>query len=207
VIDACDRNGAVVILGSYYQRQDQILKDEAAVRAGVVNVARWVRDSGFTNVVLEIAKESAHPGFDHPILTDIRGNNPVHVLGKEHSIDPPGPDGAPAATDAVAFGKYVRRSTRQSPDNPHYPYSLQFNVNPNGDIPELPLDAFWKGGLEVTPSTSCRLSTSCGSSADVMGNSRPRTRACRLHRRHRNKWRRAAGGRKRWTVNRRCVRR
>ena len=116
------------------------------MRAGVVNVARWVRDSGFTNVVLEIAKESAHPGFDHPILTDIRGNNPVHVLGKEHSIDPPGPDGAPAATDAVAFGKYVRRSTRQSPDNPHYPYSLQFNVNSNGDIPELPLDAFWKAG-------------------------------------------------------------
>ena len=32
VIDACDRNGAVVILGSYYQRQDQILKDDARPR-------------------------------------------------------------------------------------------------------------------------------------------------------------------------------
>jgi CubicO group peptidase (beta-lactamase class C family) len=41
---------------------------------------------------------------------------------------------------------YVRRSARQSPYNPHYPYSLQFSVNTNGDIPELPRDAFWKGG-------------------------------------------------------------
>ena len=35
----------------------------------------------------------------------IRGNNPVYVLGKERTIDPAGPDGAPAATDAVALGK------------------------------------------------------------------------------------------------------
>jgi len=35
VIEACDRNGAVVILGCYYQRQDELLRDEAAVRAGV----------------------------------------------------------------------------------------------------------------------------------------------------------------------------
>jgi CubicO group peptidase (beta-lactamase class C family) len=186
----------------------------------------------------------------------IRGNNPVHVLGKERSIEPAGPDGAPAATDAVAFGKenvedqgrrystrtlwcepgggysyatssihlasvvlrhvtgmelqqyvdmhlakpmgwgawgygyrnvsgvthtpggggiavratdmlrfgylllregrwndaqlvpadYVRRIARQSPYNPHYPYSLQFNVNTNGEITDLPRDAFWKSG-------------------------------------------------------------
>jgi CubicO group peptidase (beta-lactamase class C family) len=186
----------------------------------------------------------------------IRGNNPVHVHGRERTIDPAGPDGARAATDAVAFGRedvesqgrrysartlwcepgdgysyatssihlasvvlrhvtgmelqqyvnerlarpmgwgrwgygyrnvsgvthtpggggiavrgtdmlrfgylllregrwndaqlvpadYVRRSARQSPYNPHYPYSLQFNVNTNGNIPELPLDAFWKSG-------------------------------------------------------------
>lgn len=35
---------------------------------------------------------------------------------------------------------------RQSPYNPHYPYSLQFNVNTNGYLPELPHDAFWKTG-------------------------------------------------------------
>ena len=68
VIEACDRNGAAVILGCYYQRQDQVLKDEAAVRAGVVNVAKWIEDSGFTNVMLEIANEFGHGGFDHRLL-------------------------------------------------------------------------------------------------------------------------------------------
>ena len=36
VIEACDRAGLVVILGCFYQRQDQVLADEAAVRAAVV---------------------------------------------------------------------------------------------------------------------------------------------------------------------------
>ena len=68
VIEACDRNGAAVILGCYYQRQDQVLMDEEAVRAGVINTVRWLGDSGFTNVVLEFANEFNHSGFDHPIL-------------------------------------------------------------------------------------------------------------------------------------------
>jgi hypothetical protein len=62
VIEAADRHGAVVILGCFYQRQDQTLKDEDAVRAGVANVARWIRDNRFTNVVLEIANEFGHKG-------------------------------------------------------------------------------------------------------------------------------------------------
>ncbi|MGH9844193.1 MAG: serine hydrolase domain-containing protein [Blastocatellia bacterium] len=197
----------------------------------------------------------------------IRGNNPVFVRGKEDSIDPAGPDGAPSSIDAVAFGKqegeyqgrpystrtlwrdpgagysyatssihlasvvlrqvsgmelqqyldqrlatpldwgawgyayknagvvrhtpggggiavratdmlrfgylllnegswrdkqlvpaeYVRRCARKSPYNPHYPYSLQFNVNTDGGFEELPRDAYWKTGsgghaLYVVPS-------------------------------------------------------
>ena len=41
---------------------------------------------------------------------------------------------------------YVRHCAQQSPYNPHFPYSLQFNVNTHGDVPELPRDAFWKNG-------------------------------------------------------------
>jgi CubicO group peptidase (beta-lactamase class C family) len=73
VIEACDRQGVVVILGCYYQRQDQVLKDEEAVKAGVVNVAQWVKDIGFTNVVLEVANEFPHAGFDHRILRTAEG--------------------------------------------------------------------------------------------------------------------------------------
>lgn len=53
--------------------------------------------------------------------------------------------------------EYIRVATTASPYNPHFPYSFQFNVNSNGEINELPKDAFWKSGsgghcLYVVPS-------------------------------------------------------
>jgi len=83
VIEACDRNGAVVILGCYYQRQDQILRDEKAVRTGVVNTVRWLERSGYKNVVLEIANEFNHSGFDHPILKKSEGQVELIRLSKK----------------------------------------------------------------------------------------------------------------------------
>ncbi len=52
---------------------------------------------------------------------------------------------------------YVRHCGRRSPYNPHYPYSLQFNVNEDGHLAGVPRDAFWKSGsgghcLAVIPS-------------------------------------------------------
>ena len=85
VIEACDRNGVVVILGCYYQRQDQILKDAQAVRAGVVNVARWIGESGFANVVIEIANEFNHSGFDHAILKKPEGQVELIRLARKTS--------------------------------------------------------------------------------------------------------------------------
>jgi CubicO group peptidase (beta-lactamase class C family) len=57
----------------------------------------------------------------------------------------------------VVPAEYIRHSARRSPYNPHFPYSLQFNVNTDGEIPELPRDAFWKAGsgghaLYIVPS-------------------------------------------------------
>jgi CubicO group peptidase (beta-lactamase class C family) len=83
VIEACDQLGAVVILGCYYQRQDQILKDEDAVRSGVVNVAQWLKGCGFTNVVLEIANEYGHEGFDHCLLRTAAGQIELIELAKK----------------------------------------------------------------------------------------------------------------------------
>jgi CubicO group peptidase (beta-lactamase class C family) len=185
----------------------------------------------------------------------VRGNNPCYVRGKQQTITPPGPDGAPAMADDVALGlkeityqgqptstrtlwcapgegysyatssihlasvmlrhtsgvemeqflqtrlaeplgwgewgfgyrgsklahtpggggitlrstdmlrflylllregrwnerqlipaEYVRHCSQRSPYNPHFPYSLQFNVNTGGEIAELPRDAWWKTG-------------------------------------------------------------
>ena len=83
VIEACDQHGAVVILGCFYQRQDQVLRDEAAVRAGVVNAAQWVKGCGFTNVVLEVANEFGHGGFDHKLLKTAAGQVELITLAKK----------------------------------------------------------------------------------------------------------------------------
>jgi CubicO group peptidase (beta-lactamase class C family) len=83
VIEACDRHGAVVILGCYYQRQARLLKDEGALRAGVANVAQWLKGCGFTNVVLEIANEFGHGGFSHRLLRTPAGQVELLRLAKQ----------------------------------------------------------------------------------------------------------------------------
>lgn len=50
LIRAWDEHGVVVILGLLFQRQSTILRDEAAVRAGIINAVRWVVGRDFRNV-------------------------------------------------------------------------------------------------------------------------------------------------------------
>ena len=83
VIGACDQQGVVVILGLYYQRQSAILRDEAAVRAGVVNAARWVREHGFENVLLEIANEYPHKGFPHALIREPKAQAALIRLARQ----------------------------------------------------------------------------------------------------------------------------
>lgn len=83
VLRACDERGLVVILGCYYQRQSKILRDEAAVRAGVVNVARWIQDRRLTNVVLEIANEYPHRGFAPEVIRSPQGQASLIRLARE----------------------------------------------------------------------------------------------------------------------------
>lgn len=73
VIEACDRLGLAVILGCFYQEQDQILKDDEAVKRAVVNAATWIKDRGYTNVILEIANEFQHDGFDRESIKSPTG--------------------------------------------------------------------------------------------------------------------------------------
>jgi hypothetical protein len=73
VIEECDKRSMVVVLGIFYQRQDQILQDEPAVKRAVVNAVNWVKDSGFANVVVEIANEYNHGGFEYDIIKTAKG--------------------------------------------------------------------------------------------------------------------------------------
>jgi hypothetical protein len=106
VIEACDRHGAVVILGCYYQRQSGVLKDEQAVKAGVVNVVQWIKRRRFTNVVLEIANEFPHRGFTHRILRSPEGE--VELLRLARTTMP----GLLVSTSGIGDGKLPRRVAR-----------------------------------------------------------------------------------------------
>ncbi len=87
VVEACDRQGVVVILGCFYQRQDQVLKSEAAVKIAVENVAGWIKEKGFDNVLLEIANEYGIRGFDHEIIKSDVGMASLISLAKETMPD------------------------------------------------------------------------------------------------------------------------
>lgn len=83
VIRACDQQGVAVILGLFYQRQSRILRDDQAIRAGVVNAVRWVRERGFCNVLIEIANEYPHSGFAHALIREPSGQAGLIRLAKE----------------------------------------------------------------------------------------------------------------------------
>jgi hypothetical protein len=76
VLDRSDKLGYVVILGLFYQGQDERLADERAVVRAVDNAVEWVLGRGCTNVVLEVNNECDVPGYEHEILRPHR----VHEL-------------------------------------------------------------------------------------------------------------------------------
>lgn len=66
VIRACDENSAVVILSLFYQRQHShhsALTGRESIMNATRNTVEWLRDKGYTNVVLEIANEYRHGGY------------------------------------------------------------------------------------------------------------------------------------------------
>ncbi len=73
VIERADALGAVIILGLYYQRQDQILNDEEAVERGVIEVVDWIKQNGYRNIILDLVNEYGHGGFKHGVLRSDAG--------------------------------------------------------------------------------------------------------------------------------------
>jgi hypothetical protein len=82
VIRRADELNAVIILSLFYQRQDQVLENETAVRAGVANAVDWIRRQGYRNVILEIANEYGHQGFNHAILRSDAGMSGLIRMAK-----------------------------------------------------------------------------------------------------------------------------
>jgi len=76
VLDKADELGMAVILGIYYFGQDQQLKDEVAVVAGVDATVDWLVAKKYSNVLLEIDNECNVKAYDHDVLKPER----VHEL-------------------------------------------------------------------------------------------------------------------------------
>lgn len=75
VIDRADELGMVVIMGIYYFGQERQLKDEQAIKHGVVNAVDWVLNKGYTNVLIEVDNE-CNIIYRQPVLRPER----VHEL-------------------------------------------------------------------------------------------------------------------------------
>jgi hypothetical protein len=83
VIEACDKAGVIVILGCFQPGQDQVLENEAAVRKAVVQTVGWIKEKGYTNVVLDVATEYSSKAYDHALLRDPGGVSELIRLAKE----------------------------------------------------------------------------------------------------------------------------
>jgi hypothetical protein len=59
-----------------------VLRDENAVRAAVINTVKWIREAGFSNVVVEIANEFGHGGFNYRLLKTAEGQVDLIRLAK-----------------------------------------------------------------------------------------------------------------------------
>lgn len=86
VLDACDENGVVVILGLFYQRQAGIFEDDDAIRRAVRNTMEWLEDRNYGHVVVEIANEYGHGGFRHDLLRTAEGQ--VELIELARSVAP-----------------------------------------------------------------------------------------------------------------------
>jgi hypothetical protein len=74
VLDRADELGMVVIVGLFYQGQDERLTDEGAVQLAVDEACSWLLDGGWRNVIVEIANECDVPNYEHPIIGHDRGH-------------------------------------------------------------------------------------------------------------------------------------
>ena len=85
ILDRADDLGMVVILGLFYQGQDERLRDEAAVRHAVDEACSWVLEQGYTNVVIEINNE-CNTSYEHKILQPERVHEAI-ALAKNITRD------------------------------------------------------------------------------------------------------------------------
>lgn len=69
-IRAADQRGMIVDLMYFYQSQDEVLKDRAAIHSAVRNATDFLIDNDLRNVIIEIANEADVRGWDHELYIE-----------------------------------------------------------------------------------------------------------------------------------------
>jgi len=86
LIKAADDIGMVVIVSFLYASQGPRLQDGRAVRNAVIGASRFLKDGGYTNVIIEVANEYNLSGFHtHPIVQSDEGIASLIELARQES--------------------------------------------------------------------------------------------------------------------------
>lgn len=87
LIRAADEIGLVVIVSYLYGAQAARLEDGLAVRHAVAGASRFLRDGGYTNVIIEVANEQDIDPFRkyHPIVSEPEGMAMLIALARSES--------------------------------------------------------------------------------------------------------------------------
>jgi hypothetical protein len=86
LIKAADEIGMVAIVSYFYGNQTSRLVDGKAVREAVAGASRFLKDGGYTNVIIEVANEQNIKAFDsHPIVQEPEGMAMLIDLARDES--------------------------------------------------------------------------------------------------------------------------
>ena len=86
LIRAADEIGMVVIVSYFYGEQATRITEGIGIRNAIVTASRFLREGGYTNVIIEIANEHNIPPFKaHPILQEPDGMAMLIDLARHES--------------------------------------------------------------------------------------------------------------------------
>jgi hypothetical protein len=103
LIRAADEVGMVVIVSFLYHAQAARIRDDAGIRSAVSVASRFLRDAGYTNVIIEVANENDALLFNtHPVVQTEEGMVSLIELARRES------GGIPVGCSALG-GKAYRK--------------------------------------------------------------------------------------------------
>ena len=86
VLQACDELGMLVIVSFLYQAQEHLFHDGTAIMEAVRTASVFLRDSGYENVIIEVANEHDVGNFNkHPMISSGEGIASLIKLAREWS--------------------------------------------------------------------------------------------------------------------------